>query len=87
MKKLSEMLQRYGHFKLAQEVLNLDPYSRYRVVVQYPEFDDEGLPYFSSSGIRETLSVSQRELDKLKQQAGGGQLKIISTDKRLSKPR
>ena len=74
--------------ELLSQVTNTNVGPRFQVTVQYPNFDEAGMPHFDNDEVlQETLSVSQDELSGLEYQQDKGFLKILNTDERLSRPR
>jgi hypothetical protein len=65
--------------KTSQKIQNSNPYRRFELKVAYPNFDDNGKPYFDQTCITETLSMTLEELQQYKWQGQQGYLKILST--------
>jgi hypothetical protein len=95
-KKLESIYQQHEKEDLSPESLELTypnpkiqdkSKSRYIVEVRYPNFDNEGDPYFDDSSVSETLSVTEEELDGLKQEHELGYLELKSIKTKLSKAR
>lgn len=73
---------------LSQLERGFTPTKRYQIVVQYPEFDESGMPFFTEKDIIEqTLSVSNDDLEELKDQESQNFLKILSVDERFAQPK
>lgn len=60
---------------------------RFEVTVSYPNFDEQGAPYFDDTSVRETLSMTQDELDNHKWQEQQGYMKIHSVQADIPRSR
>lgn len=58
------------------------PSRRYEVNISYPNFDQQGRPYFDQTSINETLSMTADELKahKLKEQQGLLKINDVRSD-------
>jgi hypothetical protein len=65
--------------KRSQKIQNSNPFRRFELKVAYPNFDDNGRPYFDQTYITETLSMTLEELQQYQWQEQQGYLKILST--------
>ena len=54
------------------------PSKFYKVVVTYPNFSEDGEPYFDDTCVKEELTLTMDDLKKHKWQEEKGFLKIIS---------
>ena len=85
-------LRQAGYQKFAQQLNELTPEAtdlsrRYHVDISWPEFSDDGKPFFGPESFRETLSMNAVELEDYKRQAEKGYMKINSIKPSIPKRR